>query len=784
MSQQAENPTSGVTSAAERKRRQRACDREMLFERPDWRLFLDPATLSQKAGCHPDKLCKVVLKELVDNQLDATGEATLKWDEEEKEWRIWGAGDGPPLSEIPKLFSVNRPLRSSKLKRMVTRGMLGNGLRVVMGAVHALGGSISVSLRGHRLTLAVDPADGTTKIVEDEESRWLRGVGMAVRIKLGNDSGPEDGMYARDAIDAASKGKLYSGPSSPWWYGARDFEMLLHAAPANATVGEVLADLGLDYKDERQAKTLASEHCKTVLAWLRAAHKRVPPEKLGRLGEDAYGYDGYGWKLGTMTTPSGAIIPYVIEAWGSAKPAEKKGVGEANVLLFVNATRAIAPLRGWATAGGIRLYGCGVDRKIEVKTAQYRTLVSIVMPYVQLAGDGKEPVLKPLGDEIEAALKRACNAAYRAMEKPPGSMKIKDVAWQVMAEAYGLASGDREYPANARQIMYAARLKILELTGRETLDDQYFTQTLPDFLNANPELTADWNVVYDARGHSIEPHTGREIGLGTLEVRGYVAGKVKIGPAVSLGADRMYPTHGPLHRYSTILFIEKEGFMPLLEAAQIAERFDVMIMSTKGMSVTAARELLDKLTQDGNVKQVLVMHDFDVSGFSIFGTLFTSNRRYTFENEVPVIDIGLRLEDVQDLELEGEPYEDEDFETRKETLETHGATEEEIEFLEGERVELNAMTAPQFVEFLEGKLEEYADKVVPDKAVIEEHARRIWEQREAQKRCKEILEEIHAEAERAALPDDLVDQVEELLVEEPELSWDQAVAKIFNRPSG
>jgi hypothetical protein len=28
------------------------------------------------------------------------------------------------------------------------------------------------------------------------------------------------------------------------------------------------------------------------------------------------------------------------------------------------------------------------------------------------------------------------------------------------------------------------------------------------------------------------------------------------------------------------------------------------------------------------------------------------------------------------------------------------------------------------------------------------------------------------------LPDDLVDQVEELLAEEPELSWDQAVAKV------
>ena len=32
-----------------------------------------------------------------------------------------------------------------------------------------------------------------------------------------------------------------------------------------------------------------------------------------------------------------------------------------------------------------------------------------------------------------------------------------------------------------------------------------------------------------------------------------------------------------------ILFIEKEGFMPLFEAVQLAERFDLAIMSTKGM---------------------------------------------------------------------------------------------------------------------------------------------------------------------------------------------------------
>src|SRR5262249_1533308 len=97
--------------------------------------------------------------------------------------------------------------------------------------------------------------------------------------------------------------------------------------------------------------------------------------------------------------------------------------------------------------------------------------------------------------------------------------------------------------------------------------------------------------VYDARGSFIEPHTDREVAIGTLEVRNYlqrrVAKKTELG---GLREEPPFPTYGPENRYRAILFIEKEGFHPLLRAAQIAERFDIAIMSTKGMSTTAARQ--------------------------------------------------------------------------------------------------------------------------------------------------------------------------------------------------
>jgi DNA topoisomerase VI subunit A len=94
--------------------------------------------------------------------------------------------------------------------------------------------------------------------------------------------------------------------------------------------------------------------------------------------------------------------------------------------------------------------------------------------------------------------------------------------------------------------------------------------------------------------------------------------------------------------YSAILFVEKEGFNEIFEAVQLAERYDIAIMSTKGTSVTAARHLADELCGDYDIP-LLVLHDFDKSGLTILKTLREDTDRYTFCNDIEVIDLGLRL---------------------------------------------------------------------------------------------------------------------------------------------
>src|SRR5262249_29143842 len=90
-----------------------------------------------------------------------------------------------------------------------------------------------------------------------------------------------------------------------------------------------------------------------------------------------------------------------------------------------------------------------------------------------------------------------------------------------------------------------------------------------------------------ARGNLSEPHTDRRIPLGTISVRQYLEERPSLRPATGVEKEVLYPTSGPKNRYRNILFIEKEGFEELFEAVQLAQRYDIAIMSTKGMSVVA-----------------------------------------------------------------------------------------------------------------------------------------------------------------------------------------------------
>jgi hypothetical protein len=130
-------------------------------------------------------------------------------------------------------------------------------------------------------------------------------------------------------------------------------------------------------------------------------------------------------------------------------------------------------------------------------------------------------------------------------------------------------------------------------------------------------------------------------------------------------------------------------------------------MSTKGVSVTAARHLVDQICARYCIP-LFVLHDFDKSGFTILRTLQCDTRRYTFAHAIEVIDLGLRLADVEKHGLESESVEyRESARSIRASLAESGATDAEIAFLLTKRVELNAFASDKLVAWIEGKLEEH-----------------------------------------------------------------------------
>ena len=375
---------------------------------------------------------------------------------------------------------------------------------------------------------------------------------------------------------------------------------------------------------------------------------------------------------------------------------------------------------------------------------------------------------------------------YRVREET-----MKELVWEVMDEAYNKASSNGRYYANARQIMYQARALVKNKNPDAWKQDSTFQVYLKDYIL---EERPDWasNVVWSAKGNFIEPHTRKKVGLGGIEIREYEEKwKKHFKVLPELKSEEKIKTKGPTNRFNTVLFIEKEGFTEMLMEAGIFEKYDMAFMSTKGMPTDASCDLNEWFSRK-NVK-IFVLRDFDLAGFKIVRTLKKGTQLTQGSN---VIDMGLRLKDVQDMGLESESVTYNQSKDPKEYLEDYcEATEEECKFLvesndsyferswNGQRVELNMMTSEQLIEFIEKKLEEYGvEKVIPEEFVLKDAYKRAIYFQKMDNKCDEIKRKMMKE--NIKIPDDLEKEVKEYLGENKTESWDNAIWEIVKKNKG
>ena len=282
-----------------------------------------------------------------------------------------------------------------------------------------------------------------------------------------------------------------------------------------------------------------------LLDEMKKASKPVKPRDLGIIGED-HALSMIGGEPATQHYKRVEVevdgVPYLIEAAFGYRPDDERRMMVAGLNWSISVAGNPFGRLGWGDGLGAVLTErrAGRDEPIAF-------FLHVATPKPAFLDKGKSIVDLPV--EVEAAILAAARqvtdawAKQRKREEREASAKLKrmdvltraakpmsirDAAFSVMAEPYAMASGNGAWWAEARQIFYAARPAILRLAEVDKVDSKRFTQELlVDYVNDHPDECGTWKVAFDDRGHFAEPHTHREIGLGTLAVRNYVNGYTK-----------------------------------------------------------------------------------------------------------------------------------------------------------------------------------------------------------------------------------------------------------------
>jgi hypothetical protein len=347
---------------------------------------------------------------------------------------------------------------STKLLRLPTRGALGNGLRVVAGAVLASKGSLVVVTRNHRIVLRPEH-DGSTSVVSVEAADFP--VGTRIEIAFGS-AIPRHGdpLFWAETACRLKGGDLYLGKSSPHWYDVTQFHELLSASGSlpvrelithldgctGAKAGEIVAAAQLD---RVLCRDITREQAHRLLVAARENAKQVAPKRLGGIGPRPELGGTYVCMSGIVQFGSSepfAEVPFVVETW--VDEFDDDGEAETVLTVCVNRTPITGDIHASRDGKDIDAFGCGLANTIAKapKTKQFEIWLNIITPYMPITSDGKAPNLKPfltkIADAVGKAVKKATN--------PSAGSKLtqKDVVLDNLDAVIASVSGDGEFQFN------------------------------------------------------------------------------------------------------------------------------------------------------------------------------------------------------------------------------------------------------------------------------------------------------------------------------------------------
>ena len=746
----------------------------LLFARADSSLYTSLATLPQRAGVPASMLPWLVVKELCDNALDGVDAAARPGAVEigidpGGNLTIADEGAGIPDAtpeQIAHLFSVGRPMLSSKLLRRPTRGAVGNGLRVCLGYLTATSGRLVIETGSIRVELSPE-IDGISRIVSSSTIKPQQGLRLTA---IAGDAPfvEEHLVWAQDAIELArqSGNPAFTGRPSPHWFDLDHFRVLLRAAVGNISVRQFLGELdgctGSGAQSRiaaqflrRSADSLDAVEAAELLAAAQAATKPPKPKALRPLGRHAVVAAGYAIAEGTFTEGEHAPraeLQFLVECWADAFCPDEQA-DRLTGALFMNRTRAVAPFTGgvWDDQLGITISGTTINVTVPAGP-HYNVTFNITSPMFRLTSDGKTPDCRPFRAALIEAIGKAAKQAGRDIAVEMSSEQKREASHQQRQqrqEAEERRLSDREarqerlalieqqkarrkalptirgvvlellpgaieieaasgFLFNTRRLVYRIRDAVLQRTGKE-LTQSYFDDLLTDIEGKHGDLHP--LLIREARGNYSIPHFPDDaIPLGTQSVRAF---------------------QRPAWMFNKIVAIEKEDLRLMLRQARWDERHDAFLTSAKGFTTRAARDLIDKIADTTEPVQVFSVHDGDWAGTLIQHTLQHATRARA-ARKIEIVDLGLHPWEGIALDLAVEKIPISYTKSGQPVRRAVGATVRDRtdrapngqtweEWLQHSRIELNAFTSAQLIDWLDRKMSEHgAGKLIPPDDILQD----------------------------------------------------------------
>lgn len=741
-----------------------------VFATPRAAEFLELRALQAQTGQPAHAFGDVVVKELIDNALDAAETAgrapvlEIATDLEGDVVRVTVSdnGSGITTETVARICDFTATVSDKARYRGPARGAQGNAMKTLLGIPYALGVDapvviVSMGVR-HELKVMVDPV-GDVVVAHDQTN--VDSTGTSVSVPVPVDVAVDVSTWAYDTAlvnphatitvtdrgycDGGAEPDIYkpaggqwskwtpSMPSSPHWYDPAAFCALVHSHIRETSRTGVDVPLGRFISEfdglsgsakQKQIRSAAPgithlsalQGREDIICVLHTAMTEVAkptsPARLGPVGKEHLERMldvncGVHRCWYKQATVTEAGVPWVIEV----AVADTQVPG--GVAFGCNHAPAFGDPLGRAELRGGDICTTGAKSFLSmagVTDEQRAAVVHVICAATQFVDKGKVALVVPkaVADAAAGALEAATKVIRREEEQ-----RRKDASKAARAEERAREEAlktERREQWTLKDAVFEVMEEAKAAAGATVSSRTLYYQVRPliqDYTDA--ELTQNYfsQTLCPEYERTVEPLRGVY-----YEPRGELH-EPHGGQVIPLGTREVEVYVPPSWSFDKIAYIEKTGLQAQLAPYRLGDRHDMAIIFGQGYPVTACRELLERF--DIHDVKIFVIHDADIDGYNIARTLGEATRRMP-NHSVDVIDLGLTVPQAIEIGLETERF------TRRKALpSTVEFDDDALDWFTGEpfyagngkthyrciRCELNAFSSDGLVEFIEAGLQRH-----------------------------------------------------------------------------